>query len=144
MARRGPPFRRCGPFPFSLRECQAACRELLGELGTGRDPLSAMGVLFEGSPDAQISLGFSTLAVGGPLQMAGAALLASGRKTCWPWASSSCMRRLCMAATGGLLYWLESERLRPPSEDPVGLTACGQVTLDSPVWPQAALVSFQD
>lgn len=45
------------------------------------ETLSATGVVLELSPGAQFSLGFHTLAIGGPLQMAGATLLASGRKT---------------------------------------------------------------
>lgn len=102
------------------------------------ETLSATGVVLELSPDAQLSLGFHTLAIGGPLQMAGAALLASGRKTRWalgiliayvflgsvfailpriihPDASSSGLAAMItnMAVIGGLLYWLDSEG--PPS-----------------------------
>ncbi len=107
------------------------------------ETLSATGVVLELSPAAQLSLGFHTLAIGGPLQMAGATLLASGRKTRWalgiliayvflgsvfailpriihPDASGSAMAGMItnMAVMGGLLYWLESERLPSTSGYP--------------------------
>jgi uncharacterized membrane protein YphA (DoxX/SURF4 family) len=107
------------------------------------ETLSATGVVLELSPDAQFSLGFQTLALGGPLQMAGATLLASGRKTRWalgiliayvvlgsvvvilprmihPDGSGSALAGMItnLAVIGGLLYWLDSERLPSASRYP--------------------------
>ena len=47
------------------------------------ETLSATGLVVELSPDGPWGAGVHTLAVSGPLQMLGAALLASGRKRRW-------------------------------------------------------------
>ena len=98
------------------------------------ETLSATGLVIEFSPDAGWGLGAHTLALGGGLQMAGAALLASGRQTRWalgillcyvslgsvfgnlpqifsPDVGGSAVARLLsnMAVIGGLLYWLHGE-----------------------------------
>ena len=100
------------------------------------ETLSATGLVIELSPHVRWGLGAHTLALGGGLQMAGAALLASGQKTRWalgillcyvslgsvfgnlpqifsPDAGGSAIARLLsnMAVIGGLLYWLHGERI---------------------------------
>lgn len=99
------------------------------------ETLSATGLVMEISPDARWGPGAHALAIGGPLQMAGAALLLSGRKTRWalgilvgyvslgsifgnlpqvfnPYVGGSAIAGLLsnMAVIGGLLYWLHGER----------------------------------
>ncbi len=99
------------------------------------ETLSATGLVIEVSPDARWGPGVHTLAIGGPLQMAAATLLASGRKTRWalsillcyvslgnvfgnlpqifkPGVGGSAIAGLLgnMAVIGGLLYWLHGER----------------------------------
>jgi len=101
------------------------------------ETLSATGLVIEVSPDARWGAGVQTLALGGPLQMAAAALLASGRKTRWalvillcyfslgsvfsnlpripdPDVGGSAIAGLLIngAVIGGLLYWLNGERTR--------------------------------
>ncbi len=99
------------------------------------ETLSATGLVIEISPDASWGPGAHALVIGGPLQMAGAALLLSGRKTRWalgilvcyvslgsvfgnlpqvfnPHVGASAIAGLLsnMAVIGGLLYWLHGER----------------------------------
>jgi uncharacterized membrane protein YphA (DoxX/SURF4 family) len=99
------------------------------------ETLSATGLVVEISPDARWGPGLHAMAIGGPLQMAGAALLLSGRKTRWalgilicyvslgsvfgnlpqifdPHVGGSAIAGLLsnMAVIGGLLYWLHGER----------------------------------
>ena len=98
------------------------------------ETLSATGLVIELLPEAQASLGMQTLAVGGPLQIAGAAWLASGRKTrralallvgylvlvslfgnlpgiIHPDPSGKALAGMItnMAVIGGLLHWMQSE-----------------------------------
>ena len=98
------------------------------------DTLSATGLIVELSPDGLWGPGVHTLAVSGPLQIAGAALLVFGRKTRWalcilgvyvflvsvlgnlplifrPGVSGSAIAGLLgnLAVMGGILYWLHSE-----------------------------------
>lgn len=99
------------------------------------ETLSATGLLVEISPDARWGPEGYSVAIGGPLQMAGAALLLSGRKTRWalgilvcylalgsifgnlpqvlnPHVGASAIAGLLsnLAVIGGLLYWLHGER----------------------------------
>jgi len=99
------------------------------------ETLSATGLLVEISPDARWGSGAHSVAIGGPLQMTGAALLLSGRKTPWalgilvcyvalgsvfgnlpqafnPDVGASAIAGLLsnLAVIGGLLYWLHAER----------------------------------
>lgn len=99
------------------------------------ETLSATGLVVELSPDGRWGAGVHTLAVGGPLQMAGAVLLVLGRKTRWtlsilgayaclgcvfgnlpllfnPDLGGSAIAGLLgnLAVLGGILYWLCSER----------------------------------
>lgn len=100
------------------------------------ETLSATGLVVELSPGGRWgSSGVHTLAVSGPLQMVGAALLASGRKTRWtlsilgcyiflvgvfgnlplilnPGVGRSAMTGLLinLAVLGGILYWFHKER----------------------------------
>ena len=98
--------------------------------------LSATGLVVELSPDRSWGRGVHTLALSGPLQLVGAVLLASGRKTRWalsilgcyvflvivfgnlplvfhPVAGGSAITGLLsnLAVLGGILYWLHSERM---------------------------------
>jgi uncharacterized membrane protein YphA (DoxX/SURF4 family) len=100
------------------------------------ETLGATGLVVELSPDGRWGSGIHTLAVSGPLQLAGAALLASGRKTRWaliilggyvflvsvfgnlplifnPKLGGSAISGLLsnLAVLGGILYWLHSERV---------------------------------
>ena len=100
------------------------------------ETLSATGLVVELSPDGRWGPGVHTLAVSGPLQMLGAALLASGRKTRWvlsilgcyvflvsvlgnlplifdPDVGGSAIAGLLInsAVMAGVLYWLHSERI---------------------------------
>ena len=100
------------------------------------ETLSATGLVVELSPDGRWGSGVHTLAVSGPLQLAGAALIASGRKTRWaliilgcyvflvsvlgnlplifnPDVGGSAIAGLVsnLAVIGGILYWLHSERM---------------------------------
>jgi hypothetical protein len=99
------------------------------------DTLSATGLVVELSPDGLWGPGVHTLAVSGPLQIAGAALLVFGRKTRWALCilgvyvflvsvlgdlplifrtdvSGSAIAGLLgnLAVMGGILYWLHSDR----------------------------------
>ena len=99
------------------------------------ETLSATGLVVEVSPDRLWGPGTHTLAVGGPLQMAVAVLLASGRKTRWALGILVCyvclggafwhLPRISnpdvggnaiggllsnMALIGGILYGLQGER----------------------------------
>jgi hypothetical protein len=92
--------------------------------------------VIELSPDGRWDSGIHTLAVSGPLQLVGAAVLASGRKTRWaliilgcyvflagvfgnlplifnPEVGGSALTGLLsnLAIIGGILYWLYSERM---------------------------------
>jgi uncharacterized membrane protein YphA (DoxX/SURF4 family) len=103
------------------------------------ETLSATGLVVELSPDGRWGSGVHTLAVSGPLQLAGAALIASGRKTRWaliilgcyvflvsvlgnlplifnPDVGGSAIAGLVsnLAVIGGILYWLHSERTACP------------------------------
>jgi uncharacterized membrane protein YphA (DoxX/SURF4 family) len=100
------------------------------------ETLSATGLVVELSPDGRWGPGVHTLAVSGPLQMVGAALLAFGHKTRWvvsilgcyvfltsvlgnlplvfdPHVGGSAIAGLLinLAVMGGVLYWLRTERL---------------------------------
>jgi len=100
------------------------------------DTLGAAGLVVELSPDGRWGPGVHTLAVSGPLQMVGAALIASGRKTRWALGILGCYVLLVsvfgnlplvfnpdvggsavagllgnIAAMGGILFWLHSERV---------------------------------
>jgi len=100
------------------------------------ETLSATGLVVELSPDGRWGSGVHTLAVSGPLQMVGAALLASGRKTRWVLKILGCYVFLVgvfgnlplifnpdvggsaivgllgnLAVMGGIWYWLHSERI---------------------------------
>jgi uncharacterized membrane protein YphA (DoxX/SURF4 family) len=99
------------------------------------ETLGATGLVVELSPDGRWGSGIHTLAVSGPLQLVGAALLVSGRQTRWaltilgcyvflvsvfgnlplifdPAAGGSAFGGLLsnLAVLGGILYWLHSER----------------------------------
>jgi Na+-transporting NADH:ubiquinone oxidoreductase subunit NqrB len=100
------------------------------------ETLSATGLVVELSPDGRWGSGVHTLAVSGPLQMLGAALLASGRKTRWALSILGCYIFLVgvfgnlplilnpdvgwnaiagllinVAVLGGILYWFHNERI---------------------------------
>lgn len=100
------------------------------------ETLSATGLVVELSPDGRWGPGVHTLSVSGPLQIVGAALLASGRKTRWALSILGCYVFLVsvlgnvplifnpdvggsaiagllsnLAVMGGILYWLHSERI---------------------------------
>jgi hypothetical protein len=100
------------------------------------ETLSATGLVVELSPDGRWGPGVHTLAVSGPLQMLGAALLASGRKRRWTLSILGCYVFLAgvfgnlplifnpdvggsaiagllgnLAVMGGILYWLYGERI---------------------------------
>ena len=100
------------------------------------ETLSATGLVVELSPDGRWGPGVHTLAVSGPMQMVGAALLVFGRKTRWALSILGCyvflvsvlgnlplifnpdVGRSAMAGLvsnlvvlGGILYWLHSERI---------------------------------
>jgi hypothetical protein len=100
------------------------------------ETLSATGLVVELSPDGRWGPGVHTLAVSGPLQMVGAALLVSGRKTrgvlsilgCYvllvsifgnlplifnPDVGGSAIAGLIinLAVMAGILYWFHSERI---------------------------------
>ena len=99
------------------------------------ETLGATGLVVELSPDRSWGPGVHTLAVSGPLQLIGAVLLASGRKTRWALSILGCYVFLVivlgnlplifnpdvggsaitgllsnLAILGGILYWLHSER----------------------------------
>jgi uncharacterized membrane protein YphA (DoxX/SURF4 family) len=98
------------------------------------ETLSATGLVVELSPDGRWGPGVHTLAVSGPLQMLGAALLASGLKRRWALSILGCYVFLAivfgnlplifnpdvggsaiagllsnLVIMGGILYWLHSE-----------------------------------
>lgn len=100
------------------------------------DTLCATGLVVELSPDGRWGPGLHTLAVSGPLQIVGAALLLSGRKTRWALKILGCYVFLVavfgnlplifhpvsgenaiagllinLVVMGGILYWLYSERV---------------------------------
>jgi uncharacterized membrane protein YphA (DoxX/SURF4 family) len=100
------------------------------------ETLSATGLVLELSPDGRWGPGVHTLAVSGPLQIVGAALLAFGHKTrrvvsilgCYvllasvlgnlplifnPDVGGSAIAGLLINGTvlGGVLYWLHGERI---------------------------------
>ena len=54
------------------------------------ETLSATGLVVQLSPDGRWGPGVHTLAISGPLQMVGAVLIASGRKTRWALGSLGC------------------------------------------------------
>ncbi len=144
----GPMAERCSQPTFSgadAREGQANLRPLgrvliaiaFFLLGLA-ETLNATGLVIETSPDAQGGAGSRTLVLGGPLQMAAAVLLASGRKTRWALGILLCYAFLAsvfanlpqilnsdvagnatvglivnIAAIGILLQWLHVE-WRPP------------------------------
>jgi len=118
----------------NLRRCARILIALSFFISGLAETLSATGLIVEFSPDAGWGLGIHTLAVGGGLQMAGAALLASGKKTRWalgillcyvslgsvfgnlprifsPDVDGTAIARLLsnMAVIGGLLYWFHGE-----------------------------------
>jgi hypothetical protein len=99
------------------------------------ETLSSTGLVVELSSDGRWGSGVHTLAVSGPLQMVGAALLASGRQTRWvlgilgcyvflvsvfgnlplilnPGVGWSAIAGLAinLAVMGGILYWFHNER----------------------------------
>ena len=73
---------------MNLRTGAHSRRDLFFSLGTC-ETLSDTGLVIEISPDAHWGPGAHSLAIGGPFQMAGAALLLSGRKRGRHWVSSS-------------------------------------------------------
>jgi len=98
------------------------------------ETLGATGLVLELSPDGRWGTGVHTLSVSGPLQLIGAALLASGRSTRWALSILGCyvflvsvfgnlplvfhpdvggdaiVGLLCnFAVMGGILCWLYSE-----------------------------------
>jgi len=100
------------------------------------ETLGATGLVVELSPDGRWGSGIHTLAVSGPLQLAGAVVLASGRKTRWaliilggyvvlagvfgnlplifnPAVGGSALAGLLgnLALLGGIVYWFYSDRL---------------------------------
>ena len=100
------------------------------------DTLSATGLVVELSPDGRWGPAVHTLAVSGPLQLAGAALVAFGRQTRWVLSILGCYVLLVsvlgnlpllsnpdvggsafagllgnLAIMGGILYWFLSERM---------------------------------
>jgi uncharacterized membrane protein YphA (DoxX/SURF4 family) len=100
------------------------------------ETLSATGLIVELSPDGRWGPGIHTLAVSGPLQIVGAALLVSGLKTRWALRILGCYVFLVgifgnlplifhpvsgenavagllinLVVMGGILYWLYSERV---------------------------------
>jgi uncharacterized membrane protein YphA (DoxX/SURF4 family) len=99
------------------------------------ETVGGTGLVVQLSPDGRWGSGVHTLAVSGPLQMAGAALLVFGRKTRWalsilggyvllasvfgdlplifkPDVGGSALVGLAgnLAIIGGILYWFRSER----------------------------------
>ena len=101
------------------------------------ETLSVTGLVVELSPDGRWGPGIHTLAVSGPLQLAGAALIAAGRKVHWVLGILGCYvflasvfgnlplifnpdvggsaiaGLLCnLAVMGGISYWLHSERIQ--------------------------------
>ena len=100
------------------------------------DTLGATGLVVELSPDGRWGPGVHTLAVSGPLQIVGAALLVFGRQTRWALSILGCYVFLVgvfgnlplifhsgvsgsaiagllsnLAVLGGILYWLHSEHI---------------------------------
>ncbi|RPI14438.1 MAG: hypothetical protein EHM65_04630 [Acidobacteriales bacterium] len=100
------------------------------------ETLSATGLVVELSADGRWGPGVQTLAVSGPLQILGAALLLSGRKTRWALSILGCYVLLVsvfgnlplvfnpdmsrnaiagllsnLAVMGGIWYWLHSQRM---------------------------------
>jgi len=100
------------------------------------ETLSATGLVVELSADGRWGPGVQTLAVSGPLQILGAALLLSGRKTRWALCILGCYVLLVsvfgnlpqvfnpdmsrnaiagllsnLAVMGGIWYWLHSQRM---------------------------------
>ena len=103
------------------------------------ETLSATGLVVQLSPDGRWGPGVHTLAVSGPLQMVGAALIAFGRKTRWTLSMLGCYVFLVsvlgnlplafdpdvgrsamvgllsnLAIMGGIWYWLHSDRMPSP------------------------------
>lgn len=99
------------------------------------ETLSATGLVVEWSPTGHWDSGVHVLAIGGPLQLAGAVLLLSGRKTRWALGILGCYVVLAsifealpflfkpelggfafagllsnLAVIGGILYWFDRER----------------------------------
>jgi uncharacterized membrane protein YphA (DoxX/SURF4 family) len=120
---------------MNLRTCARILIAISFFLSGLAEALSATGLVVEISPNAHWGHGAHSLAIGGALQMAGAALLLSGRKTRWalgilvcyvalgsvfgnlpqvfnPHIGASAIAGLLsnMAVIGGLLYWLHGER----------------------------------
>lgn len=100
------------------------------------ETVGGTGLVLEFSPDGRWGSGSHSLGVGGPLQLVGAAVLVSGRRTCWaltilgcyillvsvfgdlpllfnPEVGGSALASLLanVAVTGGILYWFQSERV---------------------------------
>lgn len=125
------------------------------------ETLSATGLVVELSPDGRWGSGVHTLAVSGPLQLMGAALLASGRKTRWalrilgcyvfltsvfgnlplifnPNVGGSAITGLLgnLVVMGGILYWLRSERMPSAHEAEPALP----MTNPAPVLPVRLVV----
>ena len=121
---------------MNLRTWARISVALLFSLSGLVETLSATGLVVELSPDGRWGPGAHTLAVSGPLQMVGAALIASGRKTRWalsilgcyvflvsvfgnlplifnPDVGGSAIAGLLINWTilGGVLYWLRGERI---------------------------------
>jgi uncharacterized membrane protein YphA (DoxX/SURF4 family) len=125
------------------------------------ETLSATGLVVELSPDGRWGPGVHTLAVSGPLQMVGAALLAFGHKTRWVVSILGCYVFLAsafgnlplifdpnvggsaiagllinLAVMGGVLYWSHTERL--PSAQWV--KSALPMTHSATAWPARLLV----
>jgi hypothetical protein len=106
------------------------------------ETLGASGLVVQLSPDGRWESGVHTLAVGGPLQIVGAAVLAFGRNTRWALIILSCYIFLVgafgnlpmisdsnvggsalggllgnLAVMGGIFYWFQSARVPHPHRD---------------------------
>ena len=115
------------------------------------ETLSATGLVVQLSPDGRWGPGVHTLAVSGPLQLVGAALIAFGRKTRWTLSMLGCYVFLVsvlgnlplafdpdvgrsamvgllsnLAVMGGILYWFHSERMPGPhgAKPALSMTDC--------------------
>jgi uncharacterized membrane protein YphA (DoxX/SURF4 family) len=124
---------------MNLRTCARVLLAVAFSISGLVETLCATGLVVELSPDGGWGTGVHTVAVSGPLQMAGAALLAFGHKTRWvvgilgcyvllaavfgnlpllfnPQVGGSAVAGLLinLAFMGVALYWLHSERLPRP------------------------------
>ncbi len=121
------------PREMNVRTCARVLIAVLFSISGLVETLSATGLVVELSPDGGWGPGVHTLSVSGPLQMVGAALLASGRMARWilsilgcyvflvgvfgnlplilnPDVGGSAIAGLLsnLATMGGIFYWLRS------------------------------------